>query len=164
MIKSKKNTLFFWITSGVMIIAIWLLLSGLRTAGSDRQPLLILSSILLVPNLLQLWMASRKIMLNAAEGTITFTHLFTRKRVFYHLTDFDGYVDMIEDRPRGGPFRVLYLVRDGKFIQRIPSSIYSNIDEIEGGLKPTKYIGQQEFSWLKRVKILLGRRVLDTPP
>jgi hypothetical protein len=107
-------------------------------------------------------MASRQIMINTSEGTIIFKHFFTRKRVFYHLADFDSYIDIIEERPRGGPFRVLYLIKDETIIQIIPSSIYSNIDEIEGGLKPTKYIGQQEFSWFKRVKILLGRKVLDT--
>jgi hypothetical protein len=59
------------------------------------------------------------------------------------------------------PFRVINLVKEEKFIQKISSHIYSNIDEIKEGSKTTEYFGEKDFSILKRLKILFGQKVLN---
>jgi len=53
------------------------------------------------------------------------------------------------------------LVKNEKFVQKISSFIYSNIDEIEIGLKDLKYLGRKEDTYIQRYKILFGRKVLN---
>jgi hypothetical protein len=109
----------------------------------------------------QLWVNAKSITINTIDRTITVTHFFTRHKTTYNLNDIDGYVIVIEVPYRGKPFSVIYLVKDEKFIQRIPSRIYSNFDEIKEGLKAAKYLGEKDFSIFKRLKILFGQKVLN---
>src|SRR5450631_3580905 len=102
----------YWINPVLLIISARLFTQGLRTTGEDRRAAFIFSSVFFIWYAPALWLSSRQVKIRAVDRTIIFTHFFTRKRIVYYFTDIDGYVDMIEERPRGGPFRVLYLVKD----------------------------------------------------
>ena len=48
-------------------------------------------------------------------------------------------------------------MQDKKFVDEISDFIYSNYDEMKGALKEIKYLGRQEHSCRKYLKILLGK-------
>jgi hypothetical protein len=58
----------------------------------------------------------------------------------YGFAEIDGYMGKIKKPARGRPYRVLNLIQNGKTIEKISGFIYSNIDQIENGLKDLKYI------------------------
>jgi hypothetical protein len=162
MIRSKIKTIGFWMTPIMITFVIGIFIPSFFNEPTKKDKIIfsIWAVVMLSLMIPQLWSSSKLLIINTIDKTISFTHFFTRQKTVYNFTDIDGYVDIIIEPARGRPFRVLYLVTDEKFIQKISSFIYSNIDEIEQGLKATKYLGKQDFSFLKQFRIFLGQKVL----
>jgi hypothetical protein len=142
MIKSKINTLGYWITP-VMILFV----SGIITIpyiykaiNKEQIIISIVGTVFLILSFSQLIITSKRIEINTTDKTIKIYHLIFRQTKLYGFAEIDGYMDKIEKPLRGRPYRILYLIQKGKRIEKISGFIYSNIDQIEKGLNDLKYI------------------------
>lgn len=54
----------------------------------------------------------------------------------------------------------IYLVKNGIFVKKISSFIYSNFSEIEEGLVSLKNRGEIKYSYWNSFKIFIGQRIL----
>jgi hypothetical protein len=162
MIKSKNNTYGYWKTPIMMLLMCGLFTIGvaLPSPQKDRNVIMVFSLTLFLLMVPYLWWTSVQVVIDSSNKKISFIHFITRRENTYSFNDFDGYADWIESKGRGGPFRVIYLVRDKRFIRRISSEIYSNIEELESGFKSLKYFGQQQYSYVKSLRVLFGLKVL----
>jgi hypothetical protein len=100
------------------------------------------------------------ILIDVADKTIAFKNYFTRQSKIYQINYFDGYLDTLKKSPKGD-FRILYLVKNNKPTHKISGRTYSNIDEIETGLKELKYYGYKKLSLISFIKIFFHRQTLD---
>jgi len=95
-----------------------------------------------------------------ADKTIAFKNYFTRQTTTYQFHDFEGYIDTVKKSPKGD-FRILYLVKNNKLTHKISGRIYSNIEEIETGLKELKYFGFKELTLIRYIKIFFHSQTVD---
>lgn len=108
----------------------------------------------------QIWRDGNFITIDTFSKTITFANFFTKRKQTYEFNSFDGFIDMYQ-RSKGGSYRVVYLVRNKKYIKKISSFIYSNLDELQDSLTPIEYLGRQEYNIIKSIKVLFHREILD---
>lgn len=108
----------------------------------------------------QLWRDANIILVDTFANTITFQNLFTRKSRMYDFNYFDGFIDM-NQRSRSGTYKVVYLVKEKRYIEKISSFYYSNLDDLQSALAPIKYLGFKRYSIFKSIKVLFGRQVLE---
>jgi hypothetical protein len=163
MIKSKINAYRFWITPILIILILGMLIFTLICdhVEKDRIVVSIWACVFLFLTVTQLFDTYKLIIIDKTDKKISIKHYITRQVKIYNFTDIDGYVDMIEKPARGRPFRVIYLVQNEKFVQKISGFIYSNIEEMEAGLDTIKYLGRKKYSYFKNIRILFGRKVLN---
>jgi len=114
---------------------------------------LIILPIILFMTVVQLKINAKVIYLDFLSKKITFENYFIGKEIVYEFDEIDGYVDTFMKSPRGD-FRVFYLVKNNMLTNKISGRIYSNIEEIEEGLKQLKYLGFHKFSLKWSLKIL----------
>ena len=93
------------------------------------------------------------------DNKVSFRNLIGLKKEI-EFNKLDGYITMTQF-DKGGTYEVVYLVKNGKFISKIASYLYSNYEDLKTGLE-TKYIGDINFSYLNSVKILFGMKILKT--
>ncbi len=103
---------------------------------------------------------SNIIYIDTLNKTISFKNYFTRQKKIYSFSEFEGYIDTFMKSPRGD-FRVFYLARENKPVNKMSGRIYSNIEEIEEGLKQMKYLGFHKFSLKWSLKIFFYKKVLE---
>jgi hypothetical protein len=108
----------------------------------------------------QLLRDCKLIIVDTTEKSITFTNFLTRKKATYNFNDLDGFVDLYQPA-KGGSYKVLYLVQNEKFVEKISTFIYSNFTEIENNIKELEYLGQRDYSYLKSIKIMFNYKVLN---
>jgi len=108
----------------------------------------------------QIWRDAKYITIDTFGKSITFSNFFTRKQTIYSFEYFDGFVDMYQSS-KWGTYRVVYLVKDKKFIEKISSFYYSNLDEIQESLTPTKYLGLQKYNIFKSIKVLFNKQLMN---
>lgn len=108
----------------------------------------------------QLWRDANIIMVDTFAKTITFQNLFTRKARLYDFNYFDGFIDMNQSS-ESGTYRVVYLVKEKRYIEKISSFYYSNLDDLQVALTPIKYLGFRRYSIFKSIKVLFNGQVLD---
>jgi hypothetical protein len=106
-----------------------------------------------------LWGEAKAILIDDNNSTICFANIFTRRKEIYSFDEFDGFVDLYQP-VTGGRVRVLYLIKNGKFIKKISGFYYSNLDELIAALSPIKYLGKQDFGLIKSLKILFNMTIL----
>jgi hypothetical protein len=162
MTKSRTKTFGFWILILATLFSIGIPIAPFFQESNDKIKVAALAfgSFLILFFGSQIWRDSKHILINSIDETITFTNLLTRQKTIYYFKEIEGYIDMYQSS-RSGSYRVLYLVQDNKFVQKISTFIYSNVGEMEGALKPIKYLGQKDFSFLRSIKILLKLNVLN---
>ena len=121
---------------------------------------------LLVPGVIQIliigiwiWRSARKVLIDRGARTITFRNLVTKKEVVYHFDELDGFVQVYLTQKNGDKIKVVYLVKDRKFCEKISGFVYSNLDELEGALASLKFLGVQRLNLAKRIAILRKRPV-----
>ena len=131
------------------------------SSTNDRIYIIAFGFVFLILSLIQLITTAKLIEIDKIKHGISVFNYITRKIKTYDFNDFDCYVDIIEIPHRGKPFRVIYLVKNGVFIQKISSYIYSNIDELEQGLIGLKYNGRLKHSYIDKLKILFGKKILN---
>ena len=142
MIKSKINSFGYWITPVmILFISVIITLPFIYKASDNEQSIIsIIGIVFLILSFCQLIMTSKSIEINTTNKTIKICHLIFRQPKLYGFAEIDGYMGKIKKPARGRPYRVLNLIQNGKTIEKISGFIYSNIDQIENGLKDLKYI------------------------
>jgi hypothetical protein len=124
-----------------------MILPFIYNASSKEQIIIsIVGIIFLILSFSQLIVTSKSIEINTINKTIKIRHLIFRYTKLYGFAEIDGYMNKIEKPARGRPFRALYLIQNGKSIEKISGFIYSNIDQIENGLKDLKFINEIKAS------------------
>jgi len=112
----------------------------------ERTVMIIWSLVLLVIGLVQV--AFLKIIeIDMNDGVISVTNFSTRKKRILDLTEVDAYEVVIKTPARGKSYRELRLLKNDKTILKISGQYYSNINELESGLKGIKYLGETERSF-----------------
>lgn len=102
------------------------------------------------------------IKIDTNQNTIAFTNFFTKKTKIYSFNDFDGYVQTVVINGKTiVAYKALYLLKNKKVHKKILGSYYSNIEELQEGLKSLAYFGFQRFGIVKSLKILFKQPVLE---
>ncbi len=94
-----------------------------------------------------------------------FVNYFTKKHKQIEFNQLDGYVT---GRMKNyiGRFpseknKIIWIVKDGKMIERIDEHYIFNYNELEEELKEMKYLGYQKIRIWKRFKMLFGPISID---
>ena len=159
-IKSKNKTFGFWLTCFGFIAGLCMFISFYF---NDMALLPKLFSYLVLFTLLGttgiiLW-DSNIIIIDTDLKTINFKNIFTRISKKYSLEYFDSFIYIYEPMK----FRYqknIYLIKNGIFIKKISSFIYSNHLEIEQALAPVNNLGEVKYSHWNSFKILIRRPIL----
>ena len=107
----------------------------------------------------QIWRDANIITIDTLSKTITFSNFFTKKQRTFEFNSFDGFIDMVQSS-KSGTYRVIYLVQDSRYVEKISSFYYSNLEELQNALTPTKYLGRQKYNIFKSIKVLFNKRIL----
>src|SRR5690606_2239973 len=171
MTKSQFNTFGFWLMLIMTLFMTILLVSAFSQTFLDFQIIkmhmpttkaklfqfiLPILGIILFGS--QLWRDANIILIDTFAKTITFQNLYTRKSRLYDFNYFDGFIDM-NQRSKSGTYRVIYLVKEKRYIEKISSFYYSNLDDLQSALTPIKYLGFKRYSIFKSIKVLFGGQV-----
>jgi len=138
--------------------------TNFSNAGKDRKA--IITIVLGYTSLLFLimWLKSVAVIItvDTNQNTIAFTNFFTKKTKIYSFNDFDGYVQTTGFNSKTQTeYKVLCLLKDKVVRNKISASYYSNIEELQEGLKSLAYLGFQRFGVAKKLKIFFKRPVLE---
>src|SRR5205085_2140509 len=130
--KSKFNSVGFWLCTMMIIFGVLFFLSAFLPSrtGKEMWVCLIVGPIFSLVFGLQLGTDAKIILIDTLGRTISFTNLITRKRVVKSFGDFDGFIDTFQFSD-SGTYRVIYLVNNRKFVRKISSFYYSNVDELQ---------------------------------
>lgn len=102
------------------------------------------------------------ITIDTSLNTITFTNLFTKNAKTYFLKNFDGYIHTIDVNSKTRTqYKVLFLLKDKIIVRKISGSFYSNIEELQDGLKSLNDLGFEKFGITKKLKMFFKQPVLE---
>ena len=146
-----------WMVAGVSICGLSL---GDKFAKEERPVLLMSGLIPILITALKLWGNAWKVLIDRVARTITFRNLVSNKEVVYSFDELDGFVQVYVPQMDGEKTKVVYLVKDRKFLEKLSGSFYSNLDELEDALASLKFLGVQKLSLTKRIAIFRKRPVL----
>lgn len=89
------------------------------------------------------------------ENGVQLTRFISRKVIFLYYDQLDGYSERQRNYELYGKNQLLFIIKNGKKIHRIPSVLFLNYDEIKSNLS-LKYLGVQKMSFLEKFASLLG--------
>jgi hypothetical protein len=174
MIQSKfQDTaiLAFWILLSIIIFLFvgemyYLYSRFIKIQSGEIHIDVIISLIIILGFLLfaSLWLKTSAtiITINTDLNTITFTNFFTKNTKTYSFSDFDGYIQTVDFNSKTHTqYKVLCLLKDKVIIRKISASFYSNIEELQQGLKSLNDFGFEKFGIAKKLKVLFKQPVLD---
>jgi hypothetical protein len=174
MIKSKfQHTTIpaFWILLSVIIFLFlgelyYLYSRFINIQRGEIHRDVIISLIIILSFILfaSLWLkeSAAIITINTDQNTITFTNFFTKKAKTYFLNNFDGYIHTIDINSKTRTqYKVLFLLKDKKIVRKISGSFYSNIEELQEGLKSLNDLGFEKFGITKKLKMFFKQPVLE---
>ena len=126
----------------------------------------IISLIIILGFLLfaSLWLKTSAtiITINTDQNTIAFTNFFTKNTKTYSFSNFDGYIQTVDINSKTRTeYKVLCLLKDKVIIRKISGSFYSNIEELQEGLKSLNDLGFEKFGIAKKLKIFFKQPVLE---
>ncbi len=160
MIKGKINTFGFWLYPIMIVFYFGLFIFMLLINESQKD--FIISSIFCffwIAISFPIFWKNKLITIDTSNSKIIFTQVITRQNEIYNFNEIEGYVDVIKKPSRGKSFRVLYLMQNKKIIKKISAFTFSNLDELESGLKPIKYFGRINDSYSLRFKTLFRKDI-----
>ena len=160
--KSKFNgfLVVFYVVWMVASVSICGLSLGGKFAKEERPVLLMSGLVLILFTGLQVWSKAWKVLIDRDARTITFRNLVSNKEVVYSFDELDGFVQVYVPQKNGEKIKVVYLVKDRKFLEKLSGSFYSNLDELEDALASLKFLGVEKLSLAKRIAIFRKRPVL----
>ncbi len=175
MTKSRHNTFGFWMLTLVCLFPTVLFLLGfskyffgvgmLLRKGENVQELR--SDLILFAGLSAFFWIGwcslvKNITVNATAKSISFQNILTRKQRKYLFSDFDGFIDTaIPHDNTGYTYQTIGLVKNKRIVRIIDSFYHSNVAELRSGLSSMPNMGQVNFGFFRRIKMLLKYPVLD---
>jgi hypothetical protein len=156
--KSKFNRFLWVFCVGWVLVSVFLccLFPWGKFAGKERLGLLTSG---VIPGLV-VWSKAWEVLIDSNARTITFRKLVSNKEVVYSFDELDGFVHVYVPQKHGDKVKVVYLVKDRKFCEKLSGSLYSNLDELEGALASLKFLGVQKLNLAKIIAIFRKRPVL----
>lgn len=174
MIQSKfrdKIIPSFWITLSIIILLfggltyyIYDHFTNFQNTGNYRKA--IITIVLACSSLLFLciWLktVATIITIDTNRKTIAFTNFFTKSIEIYSFDDFDGYIQTVDINSKTlAENKALCLLKDKKINRKISGSYYSNVDELQEGLKSLTYLGFERFEIVKNLKVLFKQPIIE---
>lgn len=166
----KRIIITFWVTFSFIILYLGFLtyyvifyVANPADGGNNRKEIIttILSCISVLYFFIWLKNVARIVIINTVKNTIVFRNFFTKKIKTYSFTDFNGYFEtLVINSKTHEEFKAFYLVKDKKVSKKIIGSYYSNIDEIQAGLRPLAYFGFKKFGIVEKLKILFKQLII----
>lgn len=174
MIKSKfQHTAIpaFWILLSVIIFLfvgeLYYLYSRFITFQRGEIHRDVIVSLIIIPGFIlfaSLWLkkSATIIAVNTDQNTITFTNFFAKNVKTYFLSNFDGYIHTIDINSKTRTqYKVLFLLKDKIIVRKISGAFYSNIEELQEGLKSLNNLGFEKFGITKKLKMFFKQPVLE---
>ena len=98
------------------------------------------------------------IKIDTNKQEIIFSHIFLKTKKTYLFSDFDYFIETIEDS-RQGSFKAIYLIKNKRLKNAIRGFYYSNIDELQEALTGIQNMGFKKFGWLSSLLVYSIRKV-----
>ncbi len=92
--------------------------------------------------------------------TITFKNLFTRHNKTYTFEEFDGYITTRLWHRQFNENKTICLIKEGRVVKKIDNFFYSNVDELQGGLKDMKYLGFTKMGIVNSWRVLFNQPII----
>ncbi len=102
--------------------------------------------------------SAMSIEIDTNKQEIVFIHIFFKTKKTYLFSDFDYYIETIEDS-RQGSFKAIYLIKNKRLKKAIRGFYYSNIDELQQALTSMQNFGFKRYGWLSSVLVYFIRKV-----
>jgi hypothetical protein len=91
--------------------------------------------------------------------TISFKNLFSRRKRTYNFTELDGFIRTRLWHRQFSENKTLLLIKGGKVVKKIDNFFYSNVDELEKGLKDLPYLGFKPMGFVNSWRVLFGQQI-----
>ncbi len=134
------------------------------TAGTTNHTKAIIITLFICSFLVYmgLWLkrSATTITIDPVQKTIGFTNIFIKKTEVSLLGDLDGYIETVVTSGSHTEYKAYYILKDKKVNRKILGYYYSNMDELQEGLKPLAYLGFQKLGLEKRLNILFNRPIV----
>jgi hypothetical protein len=175
MIKSRHNTLGFWLFAGGIMFFSFLAVCAITQyyfnltivkvdvhshRAFNAQLIAFLIACLIFGTFLSFRASSIEINSQGILKTIAFKNLFTRKTKVFPFQQFDGYITTKLWHRQFNENKTLCLIKQGRIVKKIDNFIYSNIDELQEGLKHMPYLGFKEMGIVNSWKVLFDQPIL----
>lgn len=92
--------------------------------------------------------------------TISFKNVLTRQVKTYYFEEFDGYITTRLWHKQFNENKTLCLIKEGRVVKKIDNFIYSNVDELQQGLKDMKYLGFKSMGIVNSWKVLFNQPII----
>lgn len=155
---------------GIIAISAFILflIISLSFSGNNSNSRIMIAVVMLELTLflfipLQTFLRSTAIYYTSKEERVAvFKNFFTRKIKTYKFNELDGYVTgRFVGRTYYDKYKIIWIVKGGKMIERIDERYIKNYNELEEELKEMKYLGYQRIRNWKRFKMLFGYINID---
>ncbi len=97
---------------------------------------------------------AKKVIIDNTKETITFEGFFFKIKKIYNFKDLDGYVTGRFIGTNRSLTKVIWIVKNGKMLDRINENYVENIKEMEMELKNIQYLGHQSITNTKRIQMV----------
>jgi hypothetical protein len=92
--------------------------------------------------------------------TISFKNIFSRQTRTYNFGDLDGFIRTKLWHRQYSENKTLFLIKGGKVVKKIDNFFYSNVDELEKGLKDLPYLGYIPIGFVNSLRVLFDQAII----
>jgi hypothetical protein len=175
MIKSRHKTFGFWLLAGMMLFLTFLAICSVTqfyfhftimkiAVHSQRnfnaQVIIDAIGCLFFGSMLSSRASFIEIHSDSILKTISFKNLLTRRTKIFSFQDFDGYITTKLWHKQWNENKTLCLIKDGRVVRKIDNFFYSNVDELQEGLKDMPYLGFKNMGIVNSWKVLFNQPIV----
>jgi hypothetical protein len=175
MIKSRHNTFGFWLLAGMMLFLTFLAICAVTKfyfhftiiridvhsqRSFNAQIIVDVIGCLIFGSMLSSRASFIEIHSDGILKTISFKNLFTRRTKVYSFQDFDGYITTKLWHKQWNENKTICLIKNGRVARKIDNFFYSNVDELQDGLKDMQYLGFKDMGFVNSWKVLFNQPIL----
>jgi hypothetical protein len=92
--------------------------------------------------------------------TISFENIFSRQTKTYNFSELDGFIRTKLWHRQYSENKTLFLIKGGKVVKKIDNFFYSNVDELEKGLKDLPYLGFIPMGFVNSMRVLFDQPII----
>lgn len=97
---------------------------------------------------------------NSFSKSVSFTNIFTGQTKTYFFEQFDGYITTKLWHKQFNENKTLCLIKEGRVVRKIDNFFYSNVDQLQEGLKDMQYLGFKNMGFVNSWKVLFNQPIL----